>query len=182
MGRKVVILNGSPRANGNTAALVDALIKGAEGAGHTVTRFDLEKMNLHFCKGCERGGRDPKSPCVQKDDMEKVYPAYLEADVIVLASPMYYWNFSAQLKCGLDRLYAVTELAGHLPKESVLLMAAGGSSESNFAPMRQMYQALAANMDWKDRGIVYAGGNSGPGDVLNNPQQLEEARELGASL
>lgn len=182
MSKKIIILNGSPRANGNTAALVDAFTKGAESAGHAVTRFDLQKMNLHFCTGCNRGGGDPKSPCVQKDDMEKIYPAYLEADVVVLASPMYYWNFSAQLKCGLDRLYAVTELAGHLSKECVLLMAAGGSSESNFAPMRQMYRVMTANMGWKDRGLVYAGGNGGPGDILKNPRQLEQARKLGASL
>jgi len=114
--------------------------------------------------------------------MDQVYAAYLDADVIVLASPMYYWNVSAQLKCVLDRLYAVTELAGHLPRESVLLMAAGGSSEENFAPMRHMYRALAANMGWTDRGMVCAGGNDEPGDVLRRKDQLDEARRIAAEL
>lgn len=92
---KIVILNGSPRLKGNTAMLCDAFAKGAESAGHAVERFDLQKMNIHGCLGCMKGGKDPASPCVQKDDMERIYPAYTEADLVVLASPMYYWAFPA---------------------------------------------------------------------------------------
>lgn len=182
MEKKIVIFNGSPRADGNTAQLIRAFKEGARLAGHSSVCFELARMDIHPCLGCEKGGRDKNAPCVQRDDMDKIYPAYIEADVIVLASPMYYWNFSAQLKCGLDRLYAVTELAGHLEKESILLMAAGGRSEKNFAPMRQMYQALAANMNWTDRGIVYAGGNSAPGQIFHHKKQLEEAWNLGMTL
>ena len=87
MGKKIMILNGSPRANGNTAALIETFTKGAREAGNEVTCFDLQRMNIHPCLGCCKGGRNPDSPCVQKDDMDRIYPAYREADVVVLASP-----------------------------------------------------------------------------------------------
>ena len=109
MAKKIVILNGSPRLNGNTAELIKAFTAGAEENGHTVIRFDLDRMNIHGCKGCLCGGKNPDSPCVQKDDMEKVYPEYKSCDLLVLASPMYYWGISGQLKCAIDRLFAVTE-------------------------------------------------------------------------
>ncbi len=104
MSKKILILNGSPRSKGNTAMLCDTLSAGARSAGHQVTRFDLHKLDIHGCLGCVKGGKDPASPCVQKDDMGLIYPAYREADIVVLASPMYYWGFSGQLKTAFDRL------------------------------------------------------------------------------
>ena len=94
MSKKIIILNGSPRIKGNTSALTSSFRKGAESAGHTVTEFFLDTMNINGCKGCCGGGKDPASPCVQKDDMDKIYPIYKEADIVVLASPLYYWTIS----------------------------------------------------------------------------------------
>ena len=91
MSKNIIILNGSPRLKGNTAMLCDAFTEGAKSAGHVVTRFDLQKMNIHGCLGCVKGGKDTATPCVQKDDMAMIYPVYREADVVILASPMYYW-------------------------------------------------------------------------------------------
>lgn len=108
--KKVVILNGSPRINGNTKALIERFTKGAEAAGNEVACFDLQKMDIHGCLGCFKGGKSPEAPCVQKDGMLQIYPASQDADVIVLASPMYYWGISGQLKCAFDRLFAVEEL------------------------------------------------------------------------
>ena len=129
MGKTICILNGSPRPNGNTKALIQAFTAGAEAAGHSVTCFDLQKMDIHGCLGCCAGGKDPASPCVQKDGMERIYPVYAAADTVVLASPMYYWGISGQLKCAFDRLFAVAELTpdyANPKKECVLLMAAEG--------------------------------------------------------
>lgn len=185
MSRKILILNGSPRPRGNTAALIESFEKGAAEAGHSVERFDLQKMNIHGCLGCCGGGKDPASPCVQKDDMEKIYPAYQAADTVVLASPMYYWNITGQLKCAFDRLFAVAELDpgyANPKKDCVLLMAAEGDGEDNFAPVRALYEGLTARLGWKSLGIVYAGGNMSVGDIARHPQQLREAEELGRSL
>ena len=145
MSKQILILNGSPRIHGNTAALIDAFTAGAEAAGHTIARFDLAALDIHGCRGCLGGGKDPRHPCVQRDGMDAVYPAYMAADVVVLASPMYYWSISGQLKCAFDRLFAVAELGPDLAnpvKDAVLLMAAEGDTEENFAPVRAYYKAL----------------------------------------
>lgn len=185
MGKNIVILNGGPRLRGNTAALIAAFAEGAEAAGHTVTRFDLCAMDIHGCKGCCGGGKDPAHPCVQRDGMDEIYPPYQAADVVVLASPMYYWSVTGQLKCALDRLFAVAELTADYTnpvKDAVLLMAAEGDTEENLAPVRSYYQALLKNLGWRDLGLFCAGGNFAPGDVHAHPEQLEAARTLGASL
>lgn len=165
--------------------MIKRFTKGAEAAGNRVVCFDLQKMNIHGCMGCCKGGKDPQSPCVQKDDMGQIYPAYQEADVLVLASPMYYWGISGQLKCAFDRLFAVAECNADYanPKKAcALLMAAEGASESNFAPVRAFYEGLAANLGWENLGIVYAGGNMEPGSILTKPDQLAQAERLGRSI
>ena len=98
MSKKIVVLNGSPRKNGNTAALVRAFTEGAESAGHTVTEFFLDRMDIHGCKGCFGGHSSRPCPCVQQDDMDQIYPAVKECGVVVLASPLYYWNLSGQIR------------------------------------------------------------------------------------
>lgn len=68
-------------------------------------------MNIHGCLGCCNGSKTKTlAPCVQKDDMSQIYPVYKTADIIVLASPMYYWGITGQLKCAFDRLFAIAEL------------------------------------------------------------------------
>ncbi|WP_298033045.1 flavodoxin family protein [uncultured Dysosmobacter sp.] len=180
-----MILNGSPRAQGNTAALVAAFTEGTESAGHTVSRFDLGTMDIHGCQGCYGGGKAPDYPCAQRDDMDQIYPAYMAADVVVLASPIYYGSITGQLKCALDRLFAVAELGPNYAsptKNAVLLMAAKGSTEENFAPVRTYYEFLQHHMGWKNTGIVYAGDNFSIGDIQRKPEQLEAARKLGAAI
>ncbi|MDE6901231.1 MAG: flavodoxin family protein, partial [Lachnospiraceae bacterium] len=74
MSKRIVILNGSPRKNGNTSALTAAFAKGAEEAGNQVTEFHLSGMKINGCIGCWQGGKDAGHPCSQRDDMEKIYP------------------------------------------------------------------------------------------------------------
>lgn len=81
MSKKIIVITGSPRKSGNTSALVKAFTEGAESAGHSVTEFFLDKMEIHGCKGCFGGHSDRDCPCVQKDDMEKIYPSVRDCDV-----------------------------------------------------------------------------------------------------
>ncbi len=184
MGKHILLLNGSPRSKGNTAMLCDAFTAGAQSAGHTVTRFDLQKMEIHGCLGCMKGGKDKASPCVQKDDMSKIYPAYVQADIVVLASPMYYWSVSGQLKTAFDRLFAVAETDPHYAnprKDCALIMAAEGDSAENWKPVLDYYQALVGFLGWHDLGQVLAGGVLQAQAVAGRPV-LDEARSFGASL
>ncbi|MDL2217634.1 flavodoxin family protein [Christensenellaceae bacterium OttesenSCG-928-M15] len=182
MGKKILVINGSPRKQGNTELLVDAFLEGVRESGHEAHAFHLHEMNVHPCIGCLRGGKNPESPCVQKDDMDKLYPLYQAADVVVLASPMYYWGFTAQLKMVIDRLFAVTEAKiDTRNKESVLLIAAEGDDEENNAPVRAYYETLIKYLGWADKGQLFAGGVYEIGDIKGRPV-LEEAKKLGASL
>lgn len=184
MSKNILILNGSPRIKGNTAMLCDAFAEGAKSVGHTVTRFDLQKMNIHGCLGCVKGGKDASSPCVQKDDMLKIYPAYREADIVVLASPMYYWGLSGQLKTTFDRLFAVAECnSGYANprKDCALIMAAEGNSADNWKPVLDYYKSLLGFLEWKDLGHVLAGGVFDAGAVAGTPV-IDEAFRFGASL
>lgn len=183
MSKRILVLNGSPRPKGNTAALIAEFVQGAEASGHTITRFNLMGMNIRPCLGCIKGGKDPASPCVQKDDMDKIYSAYREADVVVLASPMYYWGFTGLLKVAFDRLFAVAEADNYASpkKDCILIMAAEDDSESNWKPVLDYYHALLGHLEWKNCGTVLAGGVFQLGDIKGHPA-LEEAKKLGTSI
>lgn len=182
MAKNVVILNGSPRKNGNTSALVKAFTGGAESAGHTVTEFSLDGMDIHGCKGCFGGHSSKERPCVQHDDMDKIYPAVRDSDVVVLASPLYYWTMSGQLRTALDRLFALEERDGNLlrgnGRAAVLLMAAEGYG---FEDAALYYDHLMEHLRWKNLGKVLCGGVMGVGDIEGRTE-LDAARELGRSL
>ncbi|MCI9444924.1 MAG: flavodoxin family protein [Oscillospiraceae bacterium] len=182
MAKKVVILNGSPRKKGNTSALVRAFAEGAESAGNMVTEFFLDGMNIHGCKGCFGGHSDRACPCVQKDDMDQIYPAVRECDVVVLATPLYYWNMSGQLRTAVDRLFALEEGGGNLlrgnGRSSALLMAAEGHG---FEDAVLYYDHLMEHLKWTNLGHVLCGGVMNVGDIVGR-KELNEARELGMSI
>lgn len=182
MSKKIVILNGSPRKSGNTAALVKSFTEGAESAGNSVTEFFLSGMNIHGCKGCFGGHSSQEHPCVQRDDMDKIYPAVKSCDVIVLATPLYYWNMSGQMRTAFDRLFALEEGDGNLlrghDRACALLMAAEGHG---FDDVVLYFNHLMEHLRWTNLGCVLAGGNGEIGDINGKPE-LEKAFSLGKSI
>lgn len=181
MSKKIVILNGSPRKNGNTSALTAAFKKGAEEAGNTVTEFHLSTMKINGCLGCWCGGKDPEHPCAQRDDMDKIYPVYKEADVVVLASPLYYWFVSGFLKNAFDRLFAVAEGNPGFrnpKKESVLIMAAEGNG---FEESEYWYDHLQRHIGWRNVGKILCPFVTQPGDTKEK-KEVNNAYLLGKSL
>lgn len=182
MAKKIIILNGSPRRDGNTSELVKKFTEGAQSVGNTVTEFFLDKMDIRGCKGCFSGHSSRECPCVQKDDMAKIYPAVRECDVIVLATPLYYWNMSGQIRTAIDRLFALEEGDGNLlrghGRACALLMAAEGHG---FEDVLTYYDHLMGHLKWKNLGHVLAGGNCDTGDIAGKPE-LEQAYALGKSI
>lgn len=180
--KKIIILNGSPRKKGNTSELTKAFAEGAESSGSQVTEFFLNGMNINGCLGCCRGQASRECPCVQKDGMAEIYPAAKEADVIVLASPLYFWTISSQLKAAIDRLFALEEGDAELlrgnGKAGVLLMAAQGNA---FEDSIQYYDHLMEHLRWENLGHVVAGGNLNIGDIAGKPE-LKQAFDLGKSI
>ena len=164
----IMILNGSPRKSGNTAKLISAFLKGAESVGSTITEFYLTDMNISACKGCLGACKNPVSPCVQKDDMERIYSAFSKADVVVFASPVYFWTVTGQLKTPADRLYAELECLGYgqFKKKSVLLMTAGGN---DYSQATNWYRTYERNLGWTNLG-----------EILGK-DKIQQAYELGKS-
>ncbi len=181
MGKNIIILNGSPRKKGNTSSLVNSFTEGAKSSGNNVTEFFLNDMNIHGCKGCFGGGKNPDSPCSQKDDMDKIYPPYKNADIVVLATPLYYWTISGQLKTAFDRLFAVAECdpdCRNPKKDCILIMAAEGHG---FDETLYWYDNLEKHMGWKNIGKILCGSVMNIGDTEGRTE-LKEAFELGKSI
>ena len=167
--KKIMILNGAGKKNGTTAAIVKAFTEAASSAGNEVKEFYLQNMSIHGCLdcgGCRRKAKDSAEPCVQQDSMNEVYSAYRDSDVIVFASPVYWWDISGTLKTAIDRLYAaLNNFTTDVPKETVLLMTSGGSSIDHMA---DWYRNFEYWLGWKNLGTV-----------MND---IEKARVIGASI
>lgn len=102
----ILILNGSPRPNGNTSKMVAVFTKGAEASGYTVTQVQVAKKKISGCLACEYCHSKGNGKCIQKDDMQEIYELLQDTDMLVLASPIYYHGISGQLKCVIDRFYS----------------------------------------------------------------------------
>ena len=179
MSKNIVVLSGSPRKNGNTDRLVAAFIEGAETEGKAVSLFRVAEMKISGCLGCNHCFEE-KGVCVQKDDMGQILDALRKADAIVLASPVYYWAVSAQLKVAIDRTYAL--ISDKPPvKRAALLMTCGNSETSVADGAVTMYSRLCAFFQWDDAGVIIAPGLREPGEIKGR-NELEKAKVLGREI
>lgn len=103
---RILVLNGSPRPNGNTKKMAEAFRDGAVSAGHHVDVVDVCRLKINGCLACEYCHAKNHGVCVQKDDMQQIYDLLKEAEMLVLASPIYYHGITGQLKCVVDRFYS----------------------------------------------------------------------------
>ena len=169
---KIAILNGSPR-EANTAAMVKAFAEAAQSAGHEVEVLHVGKMKIAGCLGCEYCHNKGEGKCIQNDDMAKVMPAYLESDMIVLASPIYYFDMTAQLSAAIQRVYCIGKPA-KATKAALLLSSA---SPNPYDGAIASYKAMMAYMGLEDTGIITAFG-----DENKSEAKLEEIRSFAKSL
>ncbi len=167
----IMILNGAARKNGHTAALIKAFSDGAKNAGNEVIEFYLQDMNIKGCLGCEHCSAALKGhqPCIQNDDMAQINETFLSVDIVVFASPVYFWTITGTLKTAADRLYAQLRSLGYdgFPRKSVLIMTAGGSDYSQAV---RWYETFERNLGWKNLGEVLGAGKT------------NDAFKLGASI
>ncbi len=127
---KILVLNGSPRANGNTAKLVEAFKTGAESNGNTVDIIDVTKKHISGCLACEYCHSKGNGTCIQKDDMQEVYEFLKEAEMLVIASPIYYHGISGQMKCTIDRFYSAAYPIGpKYLKKAAMFLCSGASNQ-----------------------------------------------------
>ena len=173
---KILVLTGSPRPNGNSNTLADNFIKGAEAAGHKVFRFDAAFKQVHPCIACNSCGMN--GPCVFKDDFEFVRTHIIDADMVVFASPIYWFDIPAQEKAAIDRLYAFGATGFPFTKTALLL---DSHSEGVYDAAIAMYKSTCAYCKWEDQGIVTISGMTERDSMASSPK-LKEVRELARKL
>ena len=176
---KIIVLMGSPNRNGSTSILVDSFVKGAREAGHECEVLDVCHMNIHPCIGCVRCGYE--GPCVQKDDVEIIRGKLLKADMVVFATPLYYYGMSAQLKIVVDRFCAYNSSLNSRHLKSALLTVAWNGDDWTFDALEAHYKTLVRYIHFKDMGMVLGRGCGTP-STTKRSQYVKEAYELGKGL
>ena len=190
--KKILIIQGGGRPKGNTAQLVESYQRGAEEAGHSVEVISLLQNEVKGCLGCNacRYGK----PCVQKDSFNDLVPKIKGANLLVFASPLYFWTLSSRIKAFIERFYCIAEEDANPPlgryekypvKDCALLMTAADNFFWTFEQAVSYYQfALVNYIGFHDKGMLLAGGC---GDTNGKPQidktdYLEKAYQFGKTI
>lgn len=148
----ILILQASPRANGNTAWMAEECKKAAEAAGHNVTLINVARKKIAGCLACEYCHTKGNGACIQKDDMQELYPLMAEAEVLVLAAPIYYFTLCSQLQAAIHRMYCVNAPAQ--VKKMALLMSS--HSPGVYTGATAEYKDICNYWGVEDCGIVTA--------------------------
>lgn len=170
----ILVLNGSPRPKGNTAAMVAAFVEGVDKSKHHITVIPVCSKKISGCLACEYCHTKGDGVCIQKDDMQEIYPLLSEADMIVLASPVYYHSFTGQLQCTINRIYALDK-PKNLKKAALILSS--GSDKVYDGAIYEYQNSFLDYLELKDMGIFTAF------DKLNKSEtKLNELRDFGKTL
>lgn len=181
MSKKIVVITGSPRKDGNSFAMTDAFIKEAENKGHSVVRFDAAMMNLGGCHACETCFKTGKA-CSFDDDFNTIAPEILDADVIVYTMPVYWYSIPSQIKCVIDRIYSFCvggkDIAG---KKCGLIACCEEHDATVLDGVRVPIERSAALLKWDMFGEVLVPGVLNVGDI-NKTDGCAQAAALADQL
>ncbi|MBQ4354932.1 MAG: flavodoxin family protein [Clostridia bacterium] len=178
MSKNVLILSGSPRKNGNSDILCDEFARGAAEAGNNVEKIRVAEKNIGFCRACYacRG----TGVCAIKDDMAEVLQKRIEADVLVLASPVYFYSIDAQLKALIDR--TVARWLDVKNKEFYYIVTAADSGKEAAETTLACFRGYADCVDGAiEKGVIYGMGVYEKGKV-NDTKAMKEAYEMGRTV
>lgn len=179
MSKNILVISTSLRSNSNSDILADYFMKGAKSAGNNVEKISLKDKNIAFCKGCLACLRTKK--CVINDDAVEIADKMCSADVIVFATPIYYYEMSGQMKTLLDRANSLYTRDYSFRDIYMLTTAA---EDEDYVPEK----AVSGLNGWIDcfekarlAGTVFAGGVSDAGDITNHPM-LQKAYDMGTEV
>ena len=176
---KIIVLMGSPNRIGSTGILVEQFKKGAEEAGHSVEVIDVCHADIHPCIGCVKCGYE--GPCVQKDDVSMIRKKLLASDMVVFATPLYYYGMSAQLKTVVDRFCAFNSSLNSRHLKSALLTVAWNADDWTFDALEAHYKTLVRYINFRDCGMVLGYGCGSP-SMTRRSRYPQAAYQLGRSL
>lgn len=179
MSKNVLIISASPRKGGNSDTLCEQFMKGAKEAGNRVDKIRLAELNIDYCSACSACKKI--GHCVKQDDMEQVLSKMREADVIVLATPVYFFTMNAQMKTMIDRTLGGVGQSGLENKEFYLIATAADGK----AAMEQTIDGLRGYLEClpgaKEMGVIYGAGAWQLGDIQKNPA-MQEAYQMGKNI
>ena len=182
MAKTIMLINGSPRPNGNTETLFDGMIRGINAAGNHAVKYNLREMDINQCMGCFACMSG--NGCVQKDDMQRILQTYEEADVLVFGSPLQWMQVTGSMKTMLDRL--LTAVAQKKQKKDAFLVMTAGAPTEIFeeAEIVKFYAHFVESMGWTDKGHLLVGGVGGPGYAVSvmDTDYVRRAEEIGRVL
>lgn len=176
MAKKVLVLSASPRKGGNSDLLCDRFMLGAKEAGHQVEKIFIRDKRINYCIACGacqgNGGN-----CAQKDDMIQVLDKMIGADVIVMATPVYFYTMNGQMKTLIDRTYArYTEISN---KEMYFIMTAAVSRKESLERTLEGFRGFTSCLSGaKEKGVIYGTGAWNMGDIKGS-SAMTRAYELG---
>ena len=179
MSKKVLIISASPRKGGNSDTLCDEFMRGARRSGHLVEKVRLSEQKIGYCTGC--GVCNQTHHCILKDDMEALLDKMLAADVIVLATPVYFYAMNGQMKTFIDRCVPkYTEIKN---KDFYFIIPAADTDKDIMEKVIESFRGFTRDClpDAREKGIIYGLGVWQSGDVKRTPT-LNQAYEMGKGI
>lgn len=178
MNKKVLVISGSPRKNGNSDTLCDEFVKGATEAGNSVEKISLREKIINFCTGCYACKNNGK--CIQKDDMADILDKMMNADVILMATPVYFYTMDGQMKTLIDRTVPLYSRMRN--KDMYFIASAAVNSKSSIERTIDGFRGFTDCYEgFKEKGVIYAAGVWKIGEV-NNTKYMTEAYEMGKKV
>ncbi len=177
MTKKILIISGSPRAHGNSDILCDEFKRGALEAGNDVEKIRLSDKKINYCLGC--GVCNATGKCVQKDDMAELLQKMVNADVIVLATPVYFYAMNGQMKTFIDR--TVPQYTQISNKDFYFIITAADTMQKHMEKIIEGFRGFTADClnNAHEKGIVYGLGAWQKGEIENNQNAMKQAYEFG---
>ncbi|MDP4291331.1 MAG: flavodoxin family protein [Bacteroidota bacterium] len=178
MTKKVLVIAGSPRKGGNSDMLCDRFIEGAQSAGHQTEKIYIRDQKINYCTGC--GSCFSRRECSQKDDMAGLLASMIEADVIVMATPVYFYTMNGQMKTFIDRTCArYTEISG---KDFYFILTAADDNKKAMERTVESLRGFTSCLEGaNEKGIIYGTGVWQKGEVKGKPS-LNEAYRMGSGV
>jgi multimeric flavodoxin WrbA len=178
VGKKVLVLSASPRKGGNSDLLWDQFMLGAKEAGNQAEKISLRDKEIGYCTGC--GSCYTSHKCVQKDDMAEVLEKMIASDVIVMATPVYFYTMNGQMKTLIDRTCPrYTEISN---KEMYFIVTAADSRKQAMERTLEGFIGFTSCLiGVEEKGIIYGTGAWNMGDIKGS-KAMVQAYEMGKSV
>jgi len=185
--KHVLALLGSPRKKGNSTVLAKRIIHGAESVGARVETVYLNGLNIKPCQGCYACKKENSTGCAVNDDMQSIYSKLVESDAWIIASPVYWFNMSAQVKTFMDRCFALwneNQKINRMYKKRIAIAMSYGDSDpfnSGCVNALRCFQDAYRYAGARIVGMVYGSADQ-PGEIASNVELMTQAEEIGKKL